>query len=272
MEIQNTLKSSAAYLYCSNFYKNKQIPSKLNLIIRPLLSYLNDEKYLFFSEKNAQTFFKLALLFEGKNPSPLPKIIQNLFSSVIETPKINLYLKNYYENIDKKIDFTHLYSKKGDCIIKFMNLLIENYKEKIFVVFPDILESVLKEINLVKINDNLSDLSTSISFKEILKNLIGLKIIIKVFLNEKILKNLSLIFEKLVDLFVFLNYVDKNILFINCEDKLIDKIIDKAIKICFIILTNLNNKTYLLNFVAKIYKLLKNSNILAFNLISSKFK
>lgn len=89
--MENTLKSSVAFLYVNHFFEIKHVPTKLNILIRPLLSYLNNEKYIFFSKLNAETFLKLTLIFEAKTQSPIPRVLKNIIGSMNESIKVKLF-------------------------------------------------------------------------------------------------------------------------------------------------------------------------------------
>ena len=281
-----------------HFLMNNKPPEKLNILIRPLLASLNHEKYNIFVEKTSLSLFNLTILFESKSSSPIPKVIKNVLSSLQESNKNESHRKIKDNNIN------FLYSVKAQGVNTFLSQIIEKYNDQIFVKYPSILQTIMNEIETFeKIFDegkNIDSIIKIVNFENIRQNLKILKSILpSSFLNPKIFSNLDEIFNKLLKLIHFFNLMEKNNnLHLDIIEHENNTILDRTqtqniiynkiyyilikmfknflLKLSEIIINERKNERYnslycefFILFMEKLYLLLKDGNILIYELLSS---
>jgi len=302
--LQSNIKVCVVFIYLQHFLINSKAPEKLNILIRPLLASLNNEKYTFFVEKTSLSLLNLTILFETKNSSPIPKVLKNVINSLYEAKK-NENLHKISKKDDKKNENSlFLYSAKAHGVNLFLSHLIDKHNDQIFEKYPSLLQTFISEIeNFERIFDqgkNMDSIVKSVDFENIRQNLKILNSLLSnSLLNPKIFSNLDSIFNKLLKLVHFFNLLEKNY-FINFdgnEEKIIigdethmkeiiyRKIHLKLIKIFKNFLFSLSEKIiierkkennenvfqeFFVLFMEKIYLLLKDENTLIYELLSSK--
>lgn len=300
-EFINNIKVCAAFLYINHFVISKKPPEKLNILIRPLLASLSIEKYTFFVERTSFSLFHLTNLFENKNPSPMPKVLKNVISSLHDLKK----QQSYYKNIKIKQGNTELYSNKAQGVNNFMNLLIEKHKDQTFVKYPCLIENLTNEIDVLEklANEgaNVDEILKKGNFEVVFQNLKSLKYLLSSsFLNESLLKIFEKIMNKLIKSLQLIHLIESNLDldfskdFPN-ESEVFNEsnkgnpnfkgIHSKIIKTCKNVIFSLSQRIsaqknsvkenknsyeeFFLNIIEKIYFLLKDENLLTYELVSS---
>ena len=304
-ELQSNIKVCVVFIYLHHFLINSKAPEKLNILIRPLLASLNNEKYTFFVEKTSLSLLNLTILFETKNSSPIPKVLKNVINSLHEAKK-NENLHKISKKDDKKNENAlFLYSTKAHGVNSFLSHLIDKHNDKIFEKYPSLLQTFMCEIeNFERIFDqgkNMDSIVKSVDFENIRQNLKILNSLLSnSLLNPKIFSNLDSIFNKLLKLVHFFNLLEKTYIVnfdILNEEKIVlgdethnkdiiyKKIHLKLIKIFKNFLLSLSGKIiidrkkennenifqeFFVLFMEKIYLLLKDENTLIYELLSSQ--
>ena len=208
-DLQNNIKVCAVFLYLQHYVSLNKPPEKLNIIIRPLLASLTNEKYTFFVEKASLSLFTLSVLFEKKNPSPIPKVIKNVINSLQE-PNKNENNKNKKNNENVMFFF----SKKAQGVNSFISRLIEKYKEETFNKHSCIMQTVFSEIDVFDksyTEQNFEKMVETLNFNGLLQNLRIIKALVsESFLNEMIFSTLDGILNKMIKFIRFFNLLEKN--------------------------------------------------------------
>lgn len=300
--MQSNIKVCAVLIYLQHYVSINKAPEKLNILIRPLLASLNNEKYTFFVEKASLSLFHLTVLFEKKTPSPIPKVLKNVINSLQESKK-----NEHFKNVKNNENLYFLYSKKAQGVNSFISYLIEKHKEETFNKYACILQTAMSEIDVFDKTYNENNMESTrekTNFQGILQNLRILKALLTDSLSNKYtFSTLDLILNKLIKLLKFFNFLEKthvpklealaeeNMSIVENDNQnkhlIYMKIHSKLIKIFKNLILSISSKIsiertnekitasqyegFFISIIEKICGLLKEENTLIYELLSGKY-